>query len=602
MTRLLITIAACLTTAMAAAASAEPDTATISRYNRLFSHTDEDSAQVFHLLSLELQQDAWRRGDVDRYYALQANEVTYETARGEYLSAMRKATAMEEDITENFSGHKEYYNYVYKSLGSIFEHRGNRRMANQYYVQALESLDPDGDGRVEEKNQSLLGNLYISLVRVNTLPAPDRAWQWNETLHSRFGDDPRFLKAYLAHKAQLYFYNGKRDSFAIVKQQYEQFLKSPEAPTYKYGESRIELMQDIIDGNEERAIRRLDEMCLNDDAMYDTAARLYHAMGRLDLAYDAILRRIAVQDTLNNEVINDNLHQLYVTLGMNKLQAESARRHMIMMCIVIALLTLTLVILYIHHRMLHRYQAKIEQQNKQLEVALDKAEESSRMKTTFIQHISHEIRTPLNIITGNAQLIGNPSFELDKEDREQLTQAIGQNTVIMLNMVDNLIEISKGQSKTNYRRDDDIPVNEFCHFLMGVAEQRNTGRLHLEFHTDVPHDYILKSNREGLERILRQVMGNALKFTETGTVSLTASLTAGGAAVAFTVTDTGIGIPPEHHELVFEQFHKVDSFKQGLGVGLYMSRKIAANLGGMLLLDDKYTGGTCMVLTIPTQS
>ena len=101
------------------------------------------------------------------------------------------------------------------------------------------------------------------------------------------------------------------------------------------------------------------------------------------------------------------------------------------------------------------------------------------------------------------------------------------------------------------------------------------------------------------EHVLRQLVSNALKFTEEGQVELFTHESPDHGCVRFIVTDTGVGIAPEHQELVFERFYKVDSFKQGFGLGLPMSLKIATLLGGNLAIDKVYTNGTRLVLTLP---
>ena len=182
-----------------------------------------------------------------------------------------------------------------------------------------------------------------------------------------------------------------------------------------------------------------------------------------------------------------------------------------------------------------------------------------------------------------------------------MLEVIDQNTAAMTNIINDLLEISVDASKERYRRDEQVIVNDVCRSVMHYAEEKNKGRLALNFHSDVSDDFTIQSNREGIERILKQLMKNALKFTEKGSVDFAVDIyeSEGTPYLRFAVSDTGIGIPEEHHEQVFEQFYKVDSFKQGLGIGLPMSRKIAIRLGGTLVIDKDYHDGTRMVLTIP---
>ena len=269
------------------------------------------------------------------------------------------------------------------------------------------------------------------------------------------------------------------------------------------------------------------------------------------------------------------------------------------MIVVILVLVVAVALLISRHFIRRHYQKKIVKQKEQLAIALDEAQESARMKTAFIQHVSHEMRTPLNIINGYTQLIADPKYELSTEERNTLLQAIDQNTLAITSTINDLLEISHGSSKERYQRDDRIVVNDFCRGVLAYAYRRDNGRLEFVFNSSLPDDYIIYSNNDGIERILRQLLKNSLKFTEKGKIELSVCESADGESVNFVVTDTGIGIPEEHHSQVFEEFYKVDSFKQGLGVGLPMSRKIAIRLGGTLTIDKDYKDGTRMILTIP---
>ena len=571
----------------------------VDQYNHLFNVYHPDSTETFYEVSSQLQQAAQQKGDLDRYYAILVNEIVYEAGRGQYLSALKKANAIQEDIKNNQSKRGEYYNYVYKALGSIFEHRGNYQMANYYYEEALKNLDPDNSGDIDQKKHSLFANLYTSLARANIVIDLDKAWYWNEELINHFGDNPNFVKPYLAHKAQIYFYKGEQDNFQKTKHEYDEFIKTPTAPQYLYGENKLELMENVINGNHDRALYQLDSMSHGDITVLDAAIRIHKIMGRQDLALEDADQRIYLQDSLNNEFINDNLNALNVTMGMTKLEVEAARERELLMAAVIALLIIAFGLFIWRYITRNGYMKHIKKQNEQLETALDAAQESNRMKASFIQLISHEMRTPLNIITGFVQIISNPDYEVSPEERDHMLQTIDENIVAMANIINNLLEISLESSKERYQLNDDIDVNEFCRYIMTVADERNHDRLELHFETTLPDGFTIQSNRKGIEHIIRQVYGNSLKFTEQGHITFSTCQDASGKNVNFIVTDTGIGIPTELHEKVFEQFYKIDTFKQGLGIGLPMSRKIATLLGGTLTIDKKYHDGTRMILTVP---
>ena len=570
-----------------------------ARYTRLFSTHNPDSVRAFYHLSDQLKEEAKKRHDMEHYYELLMNEITYEAGRGRHISAIKKANSIMDDIQNDAKVGSEYYSHIYKSLGSIYEHRGNYQMANYYYDLALNHIAPKTHAKLSAEQHNLKGNLYASLARVNLYYAINESWRWNELLGKEFGDDPYFQKPYLSHKARLHFYRHQIDSFLIVKHQFDDLVKGPHAPQYDYGEQRLNLMEDAVSGRVTRALHLIDSIVERDPMTLNAAMRIHDAIGRKDLALEDAYRWVHLQDSLNSEMVNSNLSELNVMLGTDKVQREAAQERIRLMLFIIALLAIVVLLLVARQVTRANHLRQIEQKNKELERALDEAKESDRMKTAFVQHVSHEMRTPLNIITGNAQLIATPGFELSDDDREQLLHGINEHTVAITTIVNDLLEMSLTNTKGRYTRDDLIAVNELGRLALSAKEAKNNGRLELKFTTTLPDDFIIKSNQGGIERILVHLLGNALKFTEQGTVELAARQTDDGTCIQYIVTDTGIGVSPELQEKIFEHFYKIDQFKQGMGIGLSMARKVANGLGGMLTLDPSYTSGARFVLTIP---
>ena len=219
------------------------------------------------------------------------------------------------------------------------------------------------------------------------------------------------------------------------------------------------------------------------------------------------------------------------------------------------------------------------------------------MKTAFVQHISHEIRTPLNIITGFAQVVSNPEYEVSEEDRNSMLSDISHNSNEITNLVNGLLELSESESQSHYAKNDDVDIVAICRSVMAESESENPSHLKLSVENTLPNGFTLKSNADAIHKILARLMSNALKFTEQGSVKI--KLRVESSELKIAVEDTGIGIPPEHWEKIFERFYKVDTFKQGIGLGLTVARRTAELLDGTLTLDSTYTTGARFVLTLP---
>ena len=256
----------------------------------------------------------------------------------------------------------------------------------------------------------------------------------------------------------------------------------------------------------------------------------------------------------------------------------------------LAIMAAVILLLFVYIVVRHRVQARLAK-------ALEHAKESDRMKTAFVQHISHEIRTPLNIITGFAQVVSNPDYELSKEDRNRIMADISHNTTEITNFVNELLELSESESQSVYQLDDDVDVPTICQEAIEASETANQGRLVLSVNSELPEGYRLKSNATAIRKILDRLMSNALKFTVNGSVTIRLKSEKGQLKIE--VEDTGKGIPHDQQERVFERFYKIDSFVQGMGLGLTVARRSAQLLGGTLTIDPTYTTGCRFVITLP---
>lgn len=255
---------------------------------------------------------------------------------------------------------------------------------------------------------------------------------------------------------------------------------------------------------------------------------------------------------------------------------------------------------------------ELEETNKQLEIARHRAEEASQMKTNFIQQISHEIRTPLNILNGFTQILTTPGMELDEAMQEEVTKGIGENTERITSLVKKMLELADANSSDDLERNDDVPAVQIA--AQAADESRITLATHLTFDLDLGEGAdmaMMHTNLQQATRALSLLLDNAMKFTHPAEA-------AGGAAavtekarvvlrvsmateqqIAFTVEDTGIGVPPEEAEHIFDEFVQLDDYYDGTGIGLTVARSIARRLGGDIVLDTAYSGGARFVMTLP---
>lgn len=241
--------------------------------------------------------------------------------------------------------------------------------------------------------------------------------------------------------------------------------------------------------------------------------------------------------------------------------------------------------------------------NKKLKIALDRAEGSNRMKTAFINNMSHEIRTPLNAIGGFSSLLCEPGIEISDEEREDAKERILSNVDLITTIVDEVLELANSESEHSVKPDSemsDVMINVLCRKLLHTSENNTNEGVDIRYSTNVADDFTVRTHPSTVNRILTHLIDNAQKFTEKGYIELSCDYSKSAQKVNLIVTDTGVGIKPEDRERIFELFEKATgNFKEGIGLGLSISKRLAATLGADITLDEKYTEGSRFIFSIP---
>ena len=228
--------------------------------------------------------------------------------------------------------------------------------------------------------------------------------------------------------------------------------------------------------------------------------------------------------------------------------------------------------------------------------ARDKAEASDRLKSAFLANMSHEIRTPLNAIIGFSSLLASTE---DAAEKELYNSLIGHNNKLLLNLINDVIDLSKIESGYLELHPDWVNLTELLD--ESVAEYIHQVPSGVELLTNYPaHDSLAELDRLRIKQILSNFLSNALKNTTTGRVE--AFYEVDHQFVRIGVKDTGRGIPQNMLEKIFERFEKLDSFVQGAGLGLSICKLIVEKMNGRILVDSQLGIGTTFVIELPCHS
>lgn len=229
-------------------------------------------------------------------------------------------------------------------------------------------------------------------------------------------------------------------------------------------------------------------------------------------------------------------------------------------------------------------------QTEELRKARDLARQSAQMKEQFIASISHEMRTPLNAILGMSNLA--LKTELNPEQFNYLS-SIKQSSEILLGVINDILEIANAQEDKIDFEYKDFNLIQLLHSMMNVMEYKMKEKdikLELEIADDVPK--YVKGDELRLNQILYNLVGNAIKFTDDGLVKLSVKVLnkpEGHSQIQFVVSDTGIGIPPDKHDAIFETFTRIrqkDRLYEGTGLGLSIVKSLVEQQGGKIFVKS----------------
>lgn len=340
-------------------------------------------------------------------------------------------------------------------------------------------------------------------------------------------------------------------------------------------------------------------------SMYKEQAKCYARLHDYKDAYE----RMEIYDSLREKVVDAESSELRAEMDtrydLNHLELEkerlTSRNRQIGFLSISFVLLLSIVwgiSQRIHLNKLKRMQKELLESNEEVLRQSEKAQESEKMKTAFINSMCHEIRTPLNAINGFSNLLLDET--IDAECKVEFPELIQQNTDLLTRLLNDLLEVSNLSSSV-----EELPMEkaDICSICVQEMDRLQTGegKAGIRYCLDVDNgDCNIRTNIPYLSQTLAHLLNNANKFTESGEIKL--SCHREGEQLVIKVTDTGIGIPEEKQEWVFDRFTKLDEFKPGAGLGLYICRLIVRRLGGTINIDREYTGGTRFVLVFPVKN
>lgn len=594
-----------------------------ARWNRIAILNN--AARFAELADEAVEQMAWYRkqGIWDRYYQAWQRKCSAYHDMGKVQTSLREARLMHDDAAarSNYVGQA----MAYKQMGVVY-------FDLHQFEQARDAFQESARLLIEAKDSvGMLSGVYdFQCKALHELKRYkdelDLIGPWKvylERMSHKQGD--RVVKGplcslYLAQASALLGLQRQDEAEACLKEAEECNRVIPTALASYYIYTLH--MEACLVGNEvDRALAYADSVEqlgeVFDNRLSTIKAKALMQAGRSDEAVRIYEQLYETNDSIYSRDMRMQLDELNTLFQVDelKLQTQLSHQKSLIIAIIIVVVALLFLIYFRfkasrrlerEHKLVEEANQYLEDTNRQLATAKAQAEESSRMKTNFIQQISHEIRTPLNILSGFTQVITTPGLELDDATKADINKRITENTDRITSLVNKMLELSEANSQAVIERSDDVQAVHVA--AQAVEESRISVVKHIVFTVAVDDDVkdvVLHTNLRNAVRALSLLLDNAQKFTKDGAVCLrvvqhvAAQQSSAQNFLAFVVEDTGIGIPPEEAERVFDEFVQLDEYYDGTGIGLTVARSIARRLGGDIVLDTKYEGGARFVFTLP---
>ena len=340
-------------------------------------------------------------------------------------------------------------------------------------------------------------------------------------------------------------------------------------------------------------------------SIYAVQSWLYEHLGDYKNALEALRESNTIRHNDRVEEAQNSLAEMQTLFEVGQLELEKSRLANRMKFIALLAGGVLLLLLvgwsvyqYVMVRRLKQIRRQLTDANQEITRQSRRATESEKMKTAFINSMCHEIRTPLNAINGFSELLLDDT--LDAHTRREFREQIRTNTTALTTLLENMLELSSLVSSEAPLPQTDTDIGLLCaERLEYQKRQSNNPQVEYIFKGGGEGPCISPTNVFYMTRVIDHLLQNAAKFTAAGSVTLSCEKDDSQRRLRIRVADTGIGIDPDKREWVFERFAKVDPFKPGSGIGLYLCRLIVTRLGGEIRVCPEYRAGCCIDIVLP---
>ena len=568
----------------------------------------KNSSQTQQLVQEADVQMEWFRShnEWDNYYRtwqLKANSLS---AQGKLQTSLQETQRMLNDAKER--NNKLGRAMAYKQIGVIY-------LNMKQTEPAVEALRHYAKLMIDEDDFNSISNIYYRIAKAydydelydHELKVTN---EWLDFLVNKVGKVKKphvrecYSSCYLARAAAFIGQKKLHDAkMALDTAGHHAHLTNTALTLHHY--YKMQARYYLAAGDASKAFLYTDSVKFitneKDDHTDEIRAQALISLGKGTEAAQIYQRLYHEKDSVFGREARQHLDELNTLFQVDELKTEQQRAKFFYTIIASATIVVALLILLLFG---WRTAIRLKRINDKLRIANEKAEVSSKMKSEFIRNISHEIRTPLNIVSGFTQVLTSPDIDMPKKDKKDIQERVTENTDRITKLIDRMLMISNIHSDAKIEREDHTDVQT----IITMAIHHSGINLHTRpdnqesaitlqiLNDDCTNGITLLTNKLHASRILGHLLENAGKFTHKGSITLKTMCIDNN--IRFIVEDTGIGVPADQAEHIFEEFVQLNEFADGTGIGLTVARSVAQRMGGNLWLDTSYKQGARFIFEL----
>ena len=552
---------------------------------RLISTSERDN---FTEVTEELKDVCQKNGNERLFYEAWGNQSVYEAAHQDYATADKIANQIA-DYAKDQNSH--WGNYIALHVKAV------NALQKQDYQVAEEGFKKAVEFRHKYFPNESAGEDLQELMKIANHRKDQKAGlMYAKQILAEPNAEPIHKGRALFRLSQFAFNKNNKELYDSI---YNELMALKASDGIGTIEPVVEVNHEILNGNYEEALRLCEQLAPEKKA--ERMAVIYHRMGNDQKAYEQMAKFKKINDSIVLVSHGNVVASCYVQMNNERLkleqkilEEENAQLRRWIDLIVVAAIVFFLGFLVFRHRRRIRH---LEQENKQLDEARKQAEKAFDMKNEFITNITNDLRAPLNPIEGFSDILGTQDYELQPEEREQLSSLIKDSSKTITKLIDELAELSLYESKKSLPTNYTLSPNHLCRLMVDSYRPKCKEGVRLYYETELPDNYEVHTNEEAVTTLLRHLIENAIQYTDHGVI--TVKCEDYDDRVRTSVTDTGQGIPPERRPHVFDTFREMGENQKLQGLGLSICKSITTLLGGKIWLDESYTQGSRFVFELP---